>query len=88
MNQFQRSKDGRWYYGGYVTVAEEEYPVLEEMSKFYKVPDRIMAGILIRVILRQVMEGTEYDLSFYVEHYKRQMENRREIIKPEEKSGE
>ena len=76
MDKFKQSSDRNWYYGGYVTVTSEEYLVLEKLAELYVVPDRILAGIMIRVLIRQIMEGTTYDFEPYIEFYKKRLAER------------
>jgi len=60
MDSFMQSKDGHWWYGGYVTVDEEEFKILDELAKENKVPHRIMAGILLRERIRSMMNIKDY----------------------------
>ena len=60
MDNFMQSKDGHWFYGGYITVDEEEFKILDELSKENKVPHRIMAGILLREKIRGMMRTKDY----------------------------
>lgn len=68
-----QSKDGHWWYGGYITVDEEEFKILDELSKVNKVPHRIMAGILLRERIRGMM-----NIEDYAETYHSRMKERRE----------
>jgi len=70
MVKFQKSKDGRWYYGGYVIVDSEEYEILNKLALTWGVPEKIAAGILLRMALRQKMNCNDY-----VNIYKDRMKN-------------
>lgn len=83
MENFQKSKDGRWYYGGYITIDPEEYEVLKSFAKSWKVPDRIAAGILLRDCLRRTM-----DFMDYVNMYHKRMREKDNSIIDKEKKGD
>lgn len=79
MDSFMQSKDGHWYYGGYITIDEEEFKILEELSIKHQVPHRIMAGILLREKIRGMMNSADY-ASHY--HLRRRERRDRDFVSP------
>ena len=87
MEAFKRSKDGWWWYGGFVTLLDEEYAPVAELAKQYEVPDRIIVGTLARIMLREVLNSGQLpDLHYYIDNYKKSVKEKSEryAVKPVE----